>query len=243
MYLSMQWLHKTTSNSWYDVNMIKKPLYTKFPDINTAKNDIQQNATCLEDIVTWVKTNGWFFVATQLYRHQNVWSHHRQQQFYREHRNFEMTDFTLESATSGLRALSHFWDTNLTYLYPKKEVRDDVDYKDGLSVLGLTGGGFGTFRDSVRKGNLCVHVKAKDWHFVARPSIFRSIGSSLWNAESTGANRWYPKADLDSLHLVFQAVGGSESEKQMLTEQRMTDKVKTCDTSLDIPDLTANLNV
>lgn len=221
--------------------MSKPHFYTKFPDLDDARNKIQREATCFDDIVKWVKDNPWYFVAYQLKAHQNVWSHYRQQNFYRAHKDFSLTLFTIESTRNGHSPISGWHDTNVTFMHLKFDAKDNIDVYDGLNSLGLGGsGGVHNSSDS-RFGNLGVKLRASAWFYLSRQCILESIGSSVWDYQKSGAARWYPDADLNNLHQQLYALSSALAAPRKLwvsqVENRLDGKIPASIKPVDLPDM------
>lgn len=221
--------------------MSKPHLYTKFPDLSEARNKIQREATCFDDIVKWVMENPWYFVAYQLKTHQNVWSHYRQQKFYRAHKDFALSLFTIESTRNGLSSISGWHDTNITYMHKRLDETDSIHVSDGLYSLGLGGGGGEHNTSDSRFGNLSVKLRADSWFYLSRQCILESIGSSVWDYQKSGAKRWCPDADLDNLHIQLHALSSTLGAPRKIwinqVEDRLDGKIPKHVKLPDLPDM------
>lgn len=200
------------------------PLYMKFPDLRSAIEDIQSNATCMDDIALWLKKNPWVIPAAQLYEEAFSWGIRRQQNFYRAYKDFEFRRVSMTDSDSdkGLRSTMYYWETHISYGYHRKDIQDDIDLRFALVMLGLDTRGVGGASGSRREisGGASLRVQAKAWYFVSERCTYDMVGLNL-DAEKSGANRWFPTAGLGNLSAVQEALGSRWQDIQLLGRKQL----------------------
>lgn len=196
-----------------------------FTDLFNAREHIQSNARSCADIGRWLRDNPWFVVVAQIEALSNDWNPYKQQLFLQAYGDFSFKTCKMLHEDNAIEPLHYRWGTSLDYAYLKQKVPDDMalDMKHALSLLGLTLLG-DVSRNSTGKtivGHVGLNVPASSWHFVAGPCIEDTFGSEYWDLGKSGANRWFPNADLGGLALVHDSIGSTADDIRALAKSRL----------------------